>query len=92
MAPKVSEKISVKFLLYFESSSAEWLHTTAEMARSWGMNYSNINIIVQKNDKKMRKYTMPAYGELQIMLAPGEQYPTLTKGQWWSFYFSSESI
>jgi hypothetical protein len=44
-------------------------------------NYSNINITVQKNDQKRRKYTMPAYGELQIMLAPGEQYPTLTKGQ-----------
>lgn len=44
-------------------------------------NYSNINIQVQQNNRKMRKYTMPAHGELQIMLEPGEQFPTLSKGQ-----------
>lgn len=43
-------------------------------------NFNNEPITVVQNNRKMRKHVIPAFGELQIMLEPGEQFPTLSKG------------
>lgn len=43
-------------------------------------NFSNVPISVVQNNRKMQKHTMPANGTLDIMLEPGEQFPTISKG------------
>ena len=43
-------------------------------------NYSNVPITVTQNNRKMKKHIMPANGTLEIMLEPGEQFPTISKG------------
>lgn len=42
-------------------------------------NYSTKFVDVQQYDRKAKKHIIPASGSLQIMLAPDEMYPTLTR-------------
>ncbi len=42
-------------------------------------NFTNALIHVQRLDKKARKYVLPANGTLEIMIAPSEPYPQLSK-------------